>query len=182
MEDIIPIIEKLFFQHHKMLCNIANNIINDKAGAEDIVQDVFLKLWKNKEKVDWSSSMKSYLYRAVTNGALNWLNKNRKNIRYDTLKEPLLDSDSPKTTPEEIKNEIEVAINTLAPKCKAIFILNRYEGLKYKEIANYLNISVKTVENQMSIALKKLREKLKPTLLNLLSLVITLLIKIFGIN
>jgi len=165
--DIINI-EKLFFQHHKLLCNVANNIVNSRDTAEDIVQDVFFKLWKNRDKMDWTVSMKSYLYKATTNGAINWLEKNNRIVRLDNVAEPITNTEN-KINSEEIKNHIEGALNNLPPKCKAIFVLNRYEGLKYQEIADHLNISVKTVESQMSIAFKKLREDLKPILIKILT-------------
>ena len=158
----ITTLEQLFFRFHKVLCNFANNIVNDRNNAEDIVQDVFLNLWKNRDSIDWESPMKGYLYKATYNGALNWLEKNKRVVRYDEkIGEPNANVVELSLDADELQQRIEQAINTLPPKCKAIFVLNRHEEMKYKQIAEHLNISIKTVETQMSIALDKLRKELK---------------------
>ena len=150
--------------------------MRDKDNAEDIVQDVFLKLWKNKEEVDWNTSMKGYLYRATTNGALNWLEKNRRIVRYDdNISEPSVNVVEQALNASELQEKIKLAIASLPPKCKAIFVLSRYEELKYKQIADQLNLSIKTVENQMGIALEKLRKELKPYLSKTITLAIAIL-------
>ena len=106
--------------------------------------------------------MKGYLYKATTNSALNWLEKNKRVVRYsEKIGEPNANVVELKLNADELLEKIEHAINTLPPKCKAIFVLNRYEELKYRQIAEHLNISIKTVENQMSIALDKLRKELR---------------------
>ena len=161
-------LENLFSTYHALLCNIANNMVNDRAAAEDIVQEVFLNLWRKRNEVDWNAPMKGYVYRATTNGALNWLEKTKRLVSFDEAineQTALVSNDvEDKINEKELQTKIKEAIARLPSKCKAIFVLNRYEGLKYKQIAEHLEISVKTVENQISIALDKLRKDLDPYL------------------
>lgn len=156
-------LEQIFKANYKLLVYTSSRILGTKETAEDIVQECFYKFWKDREKIYITSSLKAYLFRSVTNASLNHLKLSKK----------LSDLDSLQTEPSEEQNDlsdegggdlsakVREAIESLPPKCKTIFILSRYEGLKYREIAETLNISVKTVENQMSIAFEKLRDKLK---------------------
>lgn len=161
--------EETFKMHYKMLCNAANKILNDKDTAEDVVQDVFLKFWSKRENINIIHSVKSYLYRATINTSLNYLESNKKIIR---LKDTEHSSEFPainageELSHKELKSKIDEAIDQLPPKCKVVFVLSRYEGMKYQQIADHLGISIKTVENQMGKALKMLRERLKPFLTN----------------
>jgi len=173
----VSIIETLFKEHHKALCNFANNIVRDRDAAEDIVQEVFLKLWRRRADLDLDSPIKPYLYKSTSNTALNWIDKNKRNVRLDQVPEP----EGTRLTEEnfnakELENRIKWAIDRLPPKCKAIFLLNRLEGMKYKEVALHLDLSVKTVENQMGIALDKLRSDLQPYLTKEFLAITTLLI------
>jgi len=183
LHDYINEIEGLFKQYHKVLCNITSNIVNDRAAAEDIVQDVFMNLWRKRNEIDFAIPMKGYLYRATTNGALNWIAKNKRTIPFnDALwKQNVLTSNvvEDKINEKELRTKIKQAIDRLPPKCKAIFVLSRYEGMKYKQIAENLNISIKTVENQISIALDKLRKELKPYLTSTLLIFLAFLIFLF---
>jgi RNA polymerase sigma-70 factor, ECF subfamily len=158
--------------------------VKDQQAAEDIVQDVFLKLWKIRKDIDFAVPLKSYLYRATTNSAINWLNKNKNIVSESEISQLETKNLSPFNAEDnlnirELEIKIREAIDKLPPKCKAIFVLSRYEGLKYKQIAEHLDVSVKTVENQMSIALEKLRKDLEPYItddfLGLLSLTAILL-------
>lgn len=159
MEDI----EYLFREYYQPLCVHACRIVNDQAAAEDIVQDVFMKVWNKREQINISTSVKSYLYKSTTNTALNYLERNKQLTKSEFPEhEPSrLSGPEDQVTASQLKHRIDQAISTLPPKCKAIFILSRHEGLKYKQIAEHLDISVKTVENQMSIALERIREHIK---------------------
>mgnify|MGYP003393879039 CR=1 FL=1 len=153
--------------HYKMLCNAANKILNDKDASEDVVQDVFLKFWSKRENINIIESVKSYLYRATINTSLNHLERNKKIIRLqntDLSNESISIKAGEELYHKELKGKIDEAINQLPPKCKVVFVLSRYEGMKYQQIADHLDISIKTVENQMGKALKMLRERLKPFL------------------
>lgn len=163
--------EKLFKANHKDLCRLAKRIVNDSENAQDIVQDVFVKVWNLRDSLH-TTSLKSYLYSATTNTSLNYLEKNKKTEKISSLKiESLTASQHPNT--KELENLVDKAIEKLPPRCKVIFILNRFEGLRYKQIAETLNISQKTVENQMGKALRIMHEELK-TYLSLESLMFIL--------
>jgi RNA polymerase sigma-70 factor (ECF subfamily) len=158
-------IEGTFRAHHKMLCKVAYAMVKDKSTAEDIVQDVFLTIWKKRKELIIDSNLKGYLYRAVSNSCLNHLQSyHKRNVKpFDEFNEGALGVYLPqdKMDYEQLDAAIHNAIDKLPPRCKVIFVLCRIEGLKHQQIADALDVSVKTVENQMGIALLKLREELK---------------------
>lgn len=159
--------EQIFRQFHVALCRYALTILKDSENAEEIVQDVFLKIWEKRESLVITVSIKSYLYRAVHNSCLNLLDKKKKEIRMDEapLKivhqsaAPVADLQS-----KELEKAIADAMNKLPEQCRKVFELSRFGELKYSEIAGVLGISVKTVENQMGKALRIMREQLSPYL------------------
>ncbi|MBV7530622.1 RNA polymerase sigma-70 factor [Chitinophaga sp. sic0106] len=141
------------------LLQLATAIVRNREMAEEIVADVFIAIWKKRESLCQTNNLKWYLYAATRNISLNYLRK------YAPQKTQLLDeSYSPEyeVSPEAqlISNDmirhINRAINELPPQCRLIFKLVKEDGLKYREVALLLNISIKTVENQVGIALKKL--------------------------
>lgn len=135
----------------------------DEAAAEDIVQDVFLKFWKNQASIDIQTTPESYLFRATTNAALNYIKRESRLVSDDAVLEARADSSpgpSAALSQQELEAAVQKALENLPPQCRAIFVLNRYEGKKYQEIAELLGISFHTVKNQMSIALAKLKEEL----------------------
>jgi RNA polymerase sigma-70 factor, ECF subfamily len=159
--------EKLFRQHNNDLCNLAYNLVRDKDAAKDIVQEVFLKLWKNREQVSFGDQIKHYLFKATSHSALNHLRFNKKMIRMEDDAKLLnieASAHSQEVGYQELELRVRLAIDRLPPKCKTIYLLSRQEGLKYQQIADTLDLSLKTVENQMGIALEKLRHDLKPFL------------------
>jgi len=157
---------------------MAMNIVNDRDVAKDIVQEVFLKLWKNQQSLAFGEQIKSYLYKATKNTALNHLEKNKKmQLWTDDMEsmnstEDHLYEDSGQK--EALRQRVSQAIDQLPPKCKAIYMLCKHEGMKYAEVAEHLEVSLKTVENQMGIALKRLRSDLAPYL-NMYNLAILVL-------
>lgn len=155
--------EEIFKLHYKGLCRIANKVLNDKAAAEDVVQDVFLKLWVKREDIPVIQSVKSYLYKSTINASLNYLSGRKRTTRLHDW-ELVRASEAQGIQSKELDSQVDQAINRLPPKCKTIFVLSRQEGMKYQQIADHLGISVKTVENQMGKALQILRERLKPFL------------------
>lgn len=160
-------IERLFMANHKALCNLANRILRNRDTAEDIVQEVFIKIWQKRDEIKIESTLKGYLFKAVANAALNELQRIKKFQYHTEIKEDQLPSVDPVSHESDqgfLEQKIQEALDDLPPKCKVIFTLSRYENLKYKEIAEQLDISVKTVEAQMGIALEKMRLKLKPYL------------------
>lgn len=166
MSEISLHFEQLFKTQFKLLCNISNNIVKNERAAEDIVQEVFLKLWQKKDILTIHTNYMGYLYRATANASIDYLKNNRNVIPLKTNSHHQANEENAEGSMinKELEKSIERALRSLPPKCKAIFVLSRYEGMKYKEIATHLGISVKTVENQMGIALEKMRNELKPYL------------------
>jgi RNA polymerase sigma-70 factor (ECF subfamily) len=132
--------------------------------AKEIVQDVFINLWNKRETISSDKSVKSYLFTSVKNRCFNFIRDNKK-FRSSVLDIDIADYEAPyendSFSGSELQAKIDNAINKLPENCREVFKLSRIEELKYKEIADKLNISVKTVEAQMSKALKVLRVELK---------------------
>ncbi|GET25340.1 RNA polymerase sigma-70 factor [Prolixibacter sp. NT017] len=156
--------EILFKKHYSILCAYAYGFVTDYSLSEDIVQEVFFKLWTDKKRITIATSVKAYLYQMVRNTALNYLkhknvirhyeiaNKDEINYVGESLDELLIG--------KELNAKIQAAIEKLPPERRKVFLLSRMDGLKYKEIAEKLEISIKTVENQMGKALSSLRTEL----------------------
>ncbi len=164
--------EILFKTYFVPLSAYARKFIHDIDTVKEIVHDVFIRLWEKRDTIDTNKSIKSYLYTSVHNRCLNYIRDNKKfdkenidmaNISANTNKE-----ETDKLVEAELESKIKNAIDSLPERCKEIFVLNRFDELKYKEVAVKLNISVKTVEAQMSKALKILKEKLAEYLYALL--------------
>jgi RNA polymerase sigma-70 factor, ECF subfamily len=154
--------EQVFRAHYKSLCAFARQYLRDADKAEDLVQDLFFRLWQDRAKVSVTTSLKSYLFASVRNRCLNALAVTAK-VR--PLNEELDDRSEDSGVPEDERayrlGRVQAAIEALPEERGKVFKLSRYEGLKYQEIADRLGISVKTVENQMGKALKTLREELQ---------------------
>lgn len=156
--------ETLFKQYYTVLCRTAVRFTKDTEAAEDLVQEVFCKIWQNREVLDVTSSYKAYLVRSVTNQALNYIEKQKRLVlAEDTL--PYEATMSANTTMDllagtEMEERINKALSALPPQCRLIFEMSRFEELTYKEIADSLHLSPKTIENQMGKALRILREHL----------------------
>ena len=167
--------EDLFKTYFKPLTAFAFKFVNDIDEAKSIVHDVFMKLWEKKDEIDMSKSVKSYLYTSVNNKSLNYIRDNKKFNRNENVFDNQ-SSSAPNVEEElsslEVQKKIDASLNSLNPKVKRIFEMSRYEGLKYKEIAEELNLSVKTVETHMSTALKVLRKNLKEYLTVILLLIL----------
>lgn len=165
--------EKIFKEHYSLLCNAAMKVVKERNTAEDIVQDVFMKIWNSRSKLNVNTSIKAYLYKSVVNTALSHLEKNKnlsiidKEIAENTLTSEVNES---QLSDGEILQLLKNGIEELPPKCQTIFSLSRFEGLTNNEIAEYLDLSPKTVENQIGIALAQLRKNLKPIINKLLIL------------
>lgn len=148
-------------------------MVRDKEAAEDLVQEVFLKFWNRAESLPENLNAKAYLYKSVRNSSLNHLDLTRKNLPLDAQMgekmENSLSSDSGLLA-GEVETSIHRALEELPPACRHVFLLSRNEELSYKEIAETLDVSIKTVEAQMSKALKVLRAHLLPFLLMVVSL------------
>ena len=156
--------EKLFHAYYGHLCLFASRIIQDDFSAEEIVQDFFVKLWEKRHQLTIETSVKSYLFRSIKNLCLNFIQHNKTKLRYaQTILSEVSNNktDDDNFTEINLAEKIEESIQSLPTKRREIFRLSREDGLKYREIAEKLNISIKTVETQMGLAIKTLREKLK---------------------
>lgn len=154
----------LFKGSFKELCWFSVKYVKDLDTAKEIVQDAFISLWEKRDTIDLSKPVKSYLTTTIYNRSLNYLRDNKK-FNKDILSfENIYPNSSYQQTDKlietEISNKINSAIAELPDKCREIFLLSRYENLKYQQIADKLQISVKTVEAQMSKALQHMRTKL----------------------
>ena len=168
--------EMIFKIHYKSLCNYAFTFLRDRDEAEEVVQAAFLTVWEKKEQITIESSLKAYLYRAVRNSCLNARKHEevkRKHVDEKIFTEARSHESAMQTViSEELDDKISKALMVLPEQCRIVFKMSRFEDLKYQEIADQLNISVKTVENQIGKALKIMREQLKeylPVLLILMN-------------
>lgn len=155
----------LFECFHAELCQKAYRLLDDEDEAKDVVQEVFIKLWKNRSQLQIHTSLKAYLSRAVVNTSLNWLEKQKKFNKVALEKAAPLPADSFSQEQEQITAELtrfaERAIQHLPSRTKAVFVLIRQEEMSYKQVAETLGISLKAVEKEMMKALRLLREALK---------------------
>jgi RNA polymerase sigma-70 factor (ECF subfamily) len=157
--------EMMFKTYYKPLCRYASTFVGDPEDAEEIVQSAFIGIWEKRQNIDITTSVKAYLYRAIRNACLNEIKHQKVKQLYadHELKagERYAEATDQGTLRGELEEKIKVALLALPEQCRIIFQLSRFEELKYQEIADQLNLSVKTVENQMGKALKIMREQLR---------------------
>lgn len=154
--------ELLYRQYFVRLCAFANKFVHDPIIAEGIVQEVFLKVWKNRSSLKNTNTEKSYLFQAVQNTSFNELAKQKNRNSYQLILKEVYEGKTEfdahdSLLAKELQLKINKLIDELPDQCRKIYLLSRNDGLKYKQIAQELDISIKTVETQMSRALKKLR-------------------------
>ena len=158
--------KELYLVYFDRLYKFSFSILHSSEFAEEAVNDVFLNIWQKRNKLKSIDNLTNYLYISTKNTSFNYLSKFRKE-RNTTLDEVLVRFEIDELTPEtafftsEVRTEIEQAINQLPPKTKLVFQMAKVEGLKYKEIAEILNISVNTIDNHIATAIKKLSIVLK---------------------
>ncbi|WP_159517001.1 RNA polymerase sigma factor [Sunxiuqinia indica] len=150
-------LELLYERYYHPLCNFAFSFLKSVDYTEEVVSDVFLAVWLKRDTLSIKSSIKSYLFAAVRNHSVNFLKTQKKYFeeieRYEFRNNYNEDADAHLTYAETLQ-QVEMIIDKLPPQRRAIFILNRMEGMKYKEIADLLAISVNTVQKQMTEAVK----------------------------
>lgn len=160
---------ELFRWYYPRLLSFAEALLNSREPAEEAVEDVFLKLWENRKVLPAINNLNYYLLVSVKHRAFDYLDKMKKHtlVSFEDLSfdiaEMSLNPESTFISTENIRI-IQAAINSLPPRCKLIFHLVKEDGLKYREAADLLNVSVKTVETQMSLALRKVGEALQASL------------------
>jgi len=157
--------EMVFRTYYRPLCQYAYSFLNDKDEAEEVVQAAFINVWDKRDQVEIQTSLKAYLYRIVRNSCLNVI-KHEKVKKQHVANEMATGEASHESVSQsvislELEAKIADAMKALPEQCRLVFQLSRFEELKYSEIADQLNISVKTVENQIGKALKIMREQLK---------------------
>jgi len=160
--------KQIYYHFYKKLYLFSLALVKTKEAAEEITEDVFIKIWQQKEHISVIRNLRVYLYIATKNTSLNYLSKKAK----DNLTQPFdninVDLFKSSTTPEELMitaemyRKIQQQVEALPLRCKMIFKLIREDGLKYKEVSDILNISVNTIDVQMAIAVKKIAIALKP--------------------
>lgn len=158
---------ELYHTFHKRLHYFAFALVKTKEAAEEIVEDVFIRLWNQRSTVTEINNLKIYLYTATKNTALNYLSrKARESIiePFDNIDIALQETG---VSPEqimitaEIYQKIRQAVDALPPRCKMIFKLIREDGLRYKEVSEILNISINTIDAQMAIAIQRITEAVR---------------------
>ncbi len=154
----------LFESYYNRIVAYIFTYTHDKMKAEDIVQQVFINLWEDRQKLETVRSIKPYLYKIAYFRYIDSIkNDKKRNKLLDDVWQHALNeriNDDQEFLDQRIEKLKEV-IDSLPAKCKEIIILNKINGIKYKEIAEELGISIKTVENQMATAFKKIRKAFK---------------------
>lgn len=153
--------KKLYLEYYGMAKRTAMYVVKDLDNAEDVAQNVFLKLWDRRDQLEDLNNPKAYIIQMARNGALDLIKKG------DTLGQEHLPLEFEEPTTDHIsqnddmRQAIEKAVAQLSPKCRLVFSLSRFEGLSNPEIAEHLDVSVRTVETQISNALKLFRTDLR---------------------
>lgn len=160
-QDNNQALKKLFDIHYRPLCVYALQFSNRLPDAEDVVQNIFIRLWTKRKDLHINTSLKAYLYRSVFNECMQGLRKIKKlegtvdDLKYELLQNQIEEDGSF----QQIRiDKIKYLIEELPCRCREILLLSKKDGLKNKEIADKLGISIKTVEAQMGIAFKKIRQ------------------------
>jgi RNA polymerase sigma-70 factor, ECF subfamily len=166
--------EKLFRLFYEALCRYAQSMVNEPELAEEIVQDMFVQLWEKRQSLDLHTGIRPYLYKAVHNRCLNQIQHQKVRVLHQ---QEVLNTSSDMTQPAsraefgELKGRFNQALLKLPEECRKVFKLSRENELSYREIADFLGISIKTVENQMGKALRIMRDELRD-FLPLISIVV----------
>ncbi|HMI62114.1 MAG TPA: RNA polymerase sigma-70 factor [Puia sp.] len=153
---------KLYAHFYKRLFHFALALVKIRESAEEIVEDVFVRIWQQRENLHAIKNLRVYLYTATKNSSLNFLSQKARQSITEPFDHIHVGLDDSAITPEqilitaEIHKKIQKAVEALPPRCKMIFKLVREDGLKYREISEILNISVNTIDAQMAIAVKRI--------------------------
>jgi RNA polymerase sigma-70 factor (ECF subfamily) len=154
----MQVFESYYKDHYKEFFLVSHKYVKVAAIAQEVVNDVFIKIWEDAGKMTIETSLKSYIYRAVINRSINALNKQKKEIQ--NQKElaylPQGSYEPGEIETNELKTQLYKAIDALPEQCKKVFLMSRFDGLKQQEIADKLGISIKTVKNHITHALKQL--------------------------
>lgn len=153
---------QVYGSFYKRLFQFAFAIVKTRESAEEIVEDVFVRIWQQRASMPSIHNLRVYLYTATKNGSLNYLSKKARESITEPFDHIHIEPGGAGVTPEEILittemyRKLQEAVEALPPRCKMIFRLVREDGLRYKEIAEILNISVNTIDVQMAIAVRRI--------------------------
>ncbi|MCB2378873.1 RNA polymerase sigma-70 factor [Hymenobacter sp. BT635] len=170
--DAEAFMELLFREFYRPLGSVIQRVIKDKEATEDLLQDVFLRVWNGRDTLTISTTYRAYLYRAALNAALRYQERGKRQVAWDDAPPtaaPRVDNALHALYQREAEDSVEAALELLPPQCRVVFTMSRYEEMSYQEIADTLEISPKTVENQMGKALRIMRQQLSGLLKNLYS-------------
>lgn len=164
-EQLYRLFQEIFYKHYEPLCKYAFTIVKEPHSCEDIVQETFLRIWEKKQNLIGSEELTWYMYTAIRNNCLSFIEKKQKTVLGDFNGQEIADvpgeRPSPPTKEADYDTLLKDALTNLPPKCREVFVLSRVSNLTYKQIGDSLGISIKTVENQMGKALKILRAYIK---------------------
>ena len=162
-EDDHDAFKELFFEFYPSLCVFAGRYVSLPEACEDIVQEVFLNIWKNRKTLNIHSSFRNFLVTSVRNSCTDFLRKQSSHHKYVENLTTLYSSETPDEiyTIKELEEMLQSALEKLPPNVQSAFNMSRSQKMTYKEIATEMDISPKTVESYISQALKLLREELK---------------------
>jgi RNA polymerase sigma-70 factor (ECF subfamily) len=164
--------EKIFREHHAACVAFALHYTGNAYAAEEVVQQVFLRLWEKRDTTDITGATRSYLLAAIRNTAIsNWRKETIRQEKEQVAGGLKGTDQQPHSLAWELERRYHQALEVLPERCREVFVLSRQQQLKYAEIAAVMNISVKTVENQMGKALKIMHKELKEYLNVLLLLI-----------
>lgn len=180
--DRKKIFKERFQEHYSRLCSIAYSYVAILEDSEDIVQELFVSLWNNEKDLLPEKEFATYATTAVKNRCISYL-RQKKNLVCSIEDFPNAASSAPADDDDEnvihTRKKLNEALKTLPPKCRSVFLLSKAKGLKYREIAEKMEISEKTVENQMTKAIKMLRTYLaseKHVLATIIVIVISIIV------
>ena len=154
--------DRLAFRHlfetwFTPLCRFMHLYISEKTVVEELALDLFMHIWENRQTLQIQVSLKSYLFQAARNRCLNELRKQKNTVSLDEISGEIIDAGVYSLEETELHNLIQEAVLALPDKCREVFDLSRNESLSNREIADRMNISVKTVEAQITKALKRIK-------------------------
>ena len=159
---------QVYFYFYRRLYQFALAMVKVRESSEEIVEDVFVRIWQHRADLPAIQNLRVYLYTATRNTSLNYLSKKARESLTGPIDHGHVEISGPAINPEQILltaemyRKVQAAVEGLPPRCKIIFKLVREDGLRYKEIAGILNISVNTIDAQMAIAVKKIATALRP--------------------
>lgn len=172
--------EVLFREFYRPLGNVIHRVVRDREATEDLLQDVFARVWNNRHSIEITTTWRAYLYRAAMNAALRYQQRSARSVALDDAPpaaEPVAGDSLADLHHADAETAVAAALNQLPTQCRAVFEMSRFEEMSYREIAETLEISPKTVENQMGKALRILRQHLGGLLRNMYALLVLLLVR-----